>query len=116
MTDFLEDPRLERAEAAWLEAEQDERRGELSGARSRYADASQLYAEVVFSMPIKPELAETRGMWAVGAVSMAARAGQIERAAELAERFLADTKAFAARERVALEGLAEARAGARRER
>jgi hypothetical protein len=102
VTSYLDDPRLERAEATWFEAEQADKRGEGPLARAHYAKASDLYGEVAFEVPHEPHFREIRGVWAIAAVSMAAKARMFERAVELAERFLSDVDTLIDRDRAQL--------------
>lgn len=88
MNDYLDDPRLAEAEADVFEAEAAERRGDLAEASSRYRRAADRYTEVAFEVPVS--LPKTRAVWAVSAVAASSRGRDFERAAALAERFLAE--------------------------
>lgn len=105
MTDFLEDPRIKQAEALYFQAELLERRGDLTDARDLYAKAAALYATVALMVP--SDLPRTRGLWAVAAVSVAARAGRFHFAIELAERFLAEPGSLTAGSHHELQTLLE---------
>jgi hypothetical protein len=107
MSDFLEDPRLVLAEDAWFEAERAERRGDLLQSSVCYERAANLYAEVVFAMPSEQSLRELRGVWAINAAVMTARARKHGRAIDLIDRFLVDGDSFIERDRLELQRMLE---------
>jgi hypothetical protein len=89
---WMQDPRVEKAEADAFEAERAERRGDLAGARARHHVAADAFAAVALGVPA--DYPNTRSDLAIAAVASYARAGDFGRAIELARRMLAEGDAL----------------------